>query len=136
MTNYENKSAKLRKRKKVKYAINPKWLFLIFLIFLFFSFFPLAKNYSRKQMLDSEVAELKKEIEEFKAKNLEFSELFDYLETDTALEEKARLSLGLKGPNEEVFVIEDIDSFNISEKEKYSDDRVNRQKWIDYFLKN
>ncbi len=122
-----------KKNKKFSFILKPKILALLCLIFLFLVFFPLAKNYGQKRIVDQEIAEIKREIAEFEAKNRELKEMFSYLESDSGYQEIARLNLGLKSPGEEVIVIEDL-LIETNQAEVKLEIRPNWQKWLDYFF--
>ncbi len=133
--NYHKIKERQDNNKKTKFAFifKAKYLSLIILIFIFLAFFPLAKNFSQKRIVDQEIDTIKQEIADFQTKNQELLELFSYLESDSGQQEIARLNLGMKSPDEEVLVIENL-SFNEELDDLEDDNRSNWQKWIDYFF--
>ncbi len=133
--NYHKIKERQDNNKKTKFAFifKAKYLSLIILIFIFLAFFPLAKNFSQKRIVDQEIDTIKQEIADFQAKNQELLELFSYLESDSGQQEIARLNLGMKSPDEEVLVIENL-SYNEELDDLEEDSRLNWQKWIDYFF--
>jgi cell division protein FtsL len=128
-------SKKNKRKRKPSFILNPKILTLIILVFIIFSFFPLIKNYNQKRLVDREVAEIQEKIKEFETKNQDLKELFTYLESDSGRQEIARLNLGLKSPDEEVVIIENLlNSSSQVESDKLA--QSNWQKWLFYFFKN
>ena len=95
---------------------------------------PLAKSYSRKRLVEQEIADIQREISDFEAKNKELQEMIIYLQSDQSLEEQARLNMGLKLPGETVAVIQDGPknvSATTTEKNIFL---PNWQKWWQYFI--
>ena len=98
---------------------------------------PAVRNYAQERAVDLEINEARAEIERYESKNKELSDVIDYLESDQAVEEKARLNLGLKKQGEKVVVIanqtqvsEDVAANKNSSDEKLS----NPHKWLNYFF--
>ncbi|MFA4942981.1 MAG: septum formation initiator family protein [Patescibacteria group bacterium] len=98
---------------------------------------PTIKNYAQEKAISLEINEAQAEIEKYEGKNKELSEVINYLESDQAVEEKARLNLGLKKPGEKVAVIinqvptsTDVLVNENSFQEKLS----NPHKWLNYFF--
>ncbi len=121
------------KKTKFSFLFKPKFLAIVILIFIFFAFFPLAKNFSQKRMVDQEIENIKQEIEEFQSKNQELKDMISYLDSDSGQQEVARLNLGMKGPGEEVVVVEDLD-LNDKKQETIVETQNNWQKWLNYFF--
>ncbi len=130
---------KIKKRQenktKTKFAFifKAKFLSLIILVFILLAFFPLAKNFSQKRIVDQEIDTIKQEIADFQLKNQELLDMLAYLESNSGQQEIARLNLGMKSPNEEVLVIENLD-FSEDVVDLEIDNRLNWQRWIDYFF--
>lgn len=122
-----------KKKNKFNFLFNYKVLIILCLVFLFLVIFPLARNYNQKRIIDQEIADIKKEIAEFEAKNQDLKDLFSYLESESGYQEIARLNLGLKSPGEEVIIIEGLESKIMPEENKI-ENKNNWQKWIDYFF--
>lgn len=110
-------------------------LAIIGLVFLLLIIFPLAKIYTQKHLVEQEINDVKKEIDNFESTNQDLKEMISYLESDQSLEEQARINLNLKRPGEKVIVIEtpkisttsdDVNKNTISES--------NFTKWWDYFF--
>jgi cell division protein FtsB len=111
-----------------------RFLAIIGLAFLVIIIFPLARAHSQKLMVEREIAEVKRQIEEFETQNQELKDLMAYLQSDQSLEEQARLNLNLKKPGEAVIVIEDKP---LPEKEIIKNDVTpgsRREKWLKYFF--
>jgi cell division protein FtsL len=123
----------MKKMKEKKETLFLKILSLIFLFFLIISIFPLIKNFSKQRVINSELEELKTEIAQFEKNNLDLQTLMDYLQSEEALQEQARVNLNLKKADEEVIVIEPFmaqdDVIEFEEKESN-----NRQRWFNYFF--
>ena len=117
-----------------RWLANPRILAIIGLLFLLLILIPLAKSYSRKRMVENEIAGIQQEINDFEAKNKDLKEMISYLQSDASLEEQARLNMGLKRPGETVAVIQNkaaeiapttaVDTVNLP----------NWKKWWRYFI--
>jgi len=118
-------SKKNKRKRKPSFILNPKILTLIILVFIIFSFFPLIKNYNQKRLVDREVAEIQEKIKEFETKNQDLKELFTYLESDSGRQEIARLNLGLKSPDEEVVIIENL----LNSSSQVESDKLAQSNW-------
>jgi cell division protein FtsB len=102
----------------------------------------LGKNISKKYKINSEISNLAKEIVDIEKKNLEIERLIEYFNSDQFLEEKARLSLGMKKNGEEAVLIKGINNEGLIE---VNDDQKilsaektvlsNPQKWFFNFIK-
>ncbi|MFH1427499.1 MAG: septum formation initiator family protein [Patescibacteria group bacterium] len=125
---------------------NKKFITLIgFLIIIIISL-PLIKNLNKNHQVSIELKELEQEINQIESKNKDFRELISYLESEQAIEEKARLNLGLKKEGEEVVIINEktgmidpvtgeIIEINETNNELDLDEMVNYKKWFYYFFK-
>jgi|GEM_PF-685179 len=98
---------------------------------------PAIRNYAQERAVDLEINEARAEIERYTSQNKELSDVIGYLESDQAVEEKARLNLGLKKQGEKVAVIaaepqvsEDAAAAQKAANEKLS----NPHKWLNYFF--
>ncbi|HQO10989.1 MAG TPA: septum formation initiator family protein [bacterium] len=116
-----------------RFLVNPRTFAIIALVFLLLIFLPLAKNYSRKRLVEQEIAGIQKEIDDFEAKNRDLKEMIDYLQSDQSLEEQARLNMGLKRPGEIVAVIQEDTAVDAISSPVLVDDSPNWQKWWRYF---
>jgi len=110
------------------------FLAIIGLIFLVAIAFPLARTFSQKRLVEKEIDEVKKQINEYEGENQKLKELIIYLQSDQSLEEQARLNLNLKKPDEAVVVIEDKKNSAV-ESIKVTDEKTsNILKWWHYFF--
>ncbi len=117
-----------------RFLASPRAFAIIALVFLLLILIPLAKSYSRKRLVEKEIAGIQQEISDFEAKNKDLQELIGYLQSDQSLEEQARLNMGLKRPGETVAVIE-TGSGNLAEESAVLVDRSpNWRKWFRYFM--
>ena len=116
-----------------RFLFNPKFFTIIILIFLLIILLPLIKNYNRRLLVEKEIADIQKKIDEFELKNKEFKEMIDYLQSDQSIEEQARLNMGLKFPGETVFVIKDDEIINNNSQPILIDNSPNWKKWWRYF---
>lgn len=117
-----------------RFLANPRTFAIIALVFLLLIFLPLAKNYSRKRLVEQEIAGIQKEIDDFEAKNKDLKEMIDYLQSDQSLEEQARLNMGLKRPGETVAVIKEDEAASALSVPVLVDHAPNWQKWWHYFV--
>ena len=94
---------------------------------------PLVRGWRQKQLIDDEIAGFKKEISAKEAGNKKLREMVSYLESDSSLEETARLNLGMKKPGENVAVIkEEISASSTIAQEEERES--NYLKWFKYFF--
>lgn len=126
-------------RKKPKSATfslltSPRIFAIVALIFILLILIPLAKNYSRKRLIEKEIAEISKEIEEFEAKNNELQDIASYLQSEQSVEEQARLNMGMRKPGESVAVVQGEFSNLINNTLESSEPVSNWKKWQRYFF--
>lgn len=119
---------------------NPKTLIILGLAIIIVISIPISKNISKKYNIDQEILELEKEITAMESANTDFKKMITYLESDSFVEEQARLNLGLKKEGEEVIVIESTDfAKKASQKEILANglgygDKFFLLVWWDYFF--
>ena len=111
--------------------------FLVFFVILFLVvLFGLAKGTVKNYQVDSEIVELQKDISQLEKQNQEFKQLVNYLETDSFVEQEAKLKMGYKKPGENLVIIpqEETTEQNIifNEYQQLS----NPAKWWAYFFLN
>ncbi|MFZ4632424.1 MAG: FtsB family cell division protein [Patescibacteria group bacterium] len=112
-----------------------RFLAIVGLVFLFLIVFPLAKTYTQRRLVESEIDGVKKEISDFEKTNKDLKEMITYLESDQSLEESARLNLNLKKPGEKVIVIDNSKNASSSEDlNKTTNLESNFLKWWHYFF--
>jgi cell division protein FtsB len=109
---------------------------LLALALLVMILIPVYKNWQDRQVIDREIAEIEKKMNEYENSNQELRQMLDYLESEESLEAQARLNLGLKRPGEEVVVIKtETEEKNIVNninniKEELSNPKI----WFRYFF--
>ncbi len=118
-----------------RWFANQRTFAIIALVFLLLLLIPLAKNYSRKRLVEQEIADIQQEINDFESKNKELKGMIDYLQSDQSLEEQARLNMGLKRPGETVAVIQGESLGVITPVRAEIIALPNWQKWLQYFVK-
>jgi len=117
-----------------RWFANQRAFAIIALVFLLLLLIPLAKNYSRKRLVEQEIADIQQEINDFESKNKELKGMIDYLQSDQSLEEQARLNMGLKRPGETVAVIQG-EALGVTVPEREVTVALpNWQKWWQYFV--
>lgn len=98
---------------------------------------PAVKNYAQERSVDLEINEAKAEIERYGTQNKELGQVISYLESDQAIEEKARLNLGLKKQGEKVAVISDrpqVNEESLGGDQAANEKLSNPHKWLNYFF--
>lgn len=127
-------SRKIPKSDTFSLLSSPRIFTIIALIFIILILVPLAKNYSRKRLIEKEVADISQSIEEFESTSQELKELANYLDSEQSLVEQARLNMGMKKPGESVVVVQGDLSKLIKPVSEEKVDIPNRKKWLKYFL--
>jgi cell division protein FtsB len=97
---------------------------------------PVYKNWQDRQVIDREIAEIEKKMNEYENSNQELRQMLDYLESEESLEAQARLNLGLKRPGEEVVVIKtETEEKNIVNNiNNIKEELSNSKTWFRYFF--
>ena len=114
-----------------------RFLAILALGFLIMILFPLAKTYTQKKILETEINEVQREIASFEKNNQELREMIDYLQSEQSLEEQARLNLNLKKPGEQVIVIDNSQKLaSLAVEATPLDSSSNFNKWWRYFFIN
>jgi len=112
-----------------------RFLAIIALVFLVLIMFPLARIYSQRLLVENEISELQKQIDDYEKKNQDLSGLLTYLNSEQAAEEAARLNLNLKKPGEGVIIIEGDKNVITDNMSGNSTETINnRTKWWKYFF--
>ncbi|MDD2681279.1 MAG: septum formation initiator family protein [Patescibacteria group bacterium] len=117
-----------------RYLAGPKVFAIIALIFLLLILVPLAKDYSRKRIIENEIIDIQNQISDFEDKNKDLKEMIDYFQSDASLEEQARLNLGLKRPGETVVVVTDEEANFFVDQPVAAPPIANWRKWLQYFI--
>lgn len=109
--------------------------FVIFCLFLFiFILFGLAKGTIKAHRVNAEVGQLQTEIARLEAQNQDFEQLVKYLNTDTFIEQEAKLKLGLKKENENLVIIPDSEVSAAGGNKVDVENKTNPAKWWAYFF--
>jgi cell division protein FtsB len=109
--------------------------FVIFCLFVFlFILFGLAKGTIRSHKVSAEVVQLQTEINRLENQNQDFEQLVKYLNTDTFIEQEAKLKLGLKKENENLIIIPDSEIPTKGDIAANVKDKSNPEKWWAYFF--
>jgi cell division protein FtsB len=96
---------------------------------------PAIKNYSQQQALDQEIKEAQGEIEKYQDQNKDLKDMISYLSSDQAIEDKARLNLGLKKSGENVIIISEAAAATDTPASTSADANLsNPEKWLHYFF--
>jgi cell division protein FtsB len=109
---------------------------------------PLARNMSKRYKVNDEINDLQREISDLEGRNTELKDLVKYLNSDSFVEEQAKLKLNYKEEGEEVFIIKDIEGesgefFSNKNKSSYNILGLNKNeareknniiKWWNYFF--
>jgi cell division protein FtsB len=96
---------------------------------------PLARTQNRQRAIDREIEEVKKEIAEYEGKNDDLNQMLSYLQSNSSLEEQARLNMGLKKPGEKVLVIKDDGSqAGAATAGENKGKTSNFAAWVEYFF--
>lgn len=117
-------------------SIKQKAYTLILVVLIIMVCFPLVRSWRQKQLVEKEISGFKKEISAKEENNKKLREMISYLESDSSLEETARLNLGMKKPGESVAVIkQEINTSSVAvQEEKEGEMESNYHKWFQYFF--
>ncbi|MFA5644238.1 MAG: septum formation initiator family protein [Patescibacteria group bacterium] len=102
-------------------------------------FVPYLNKYQKNKDLENEIAKIKEEIDKYENQNEELKEILNYLESDQAVEDRARINLGLQKEGESVLIIRrKIEEPNV--KNNYvldsGEEEGNFKKWLNYIFKD
>lgn len=111
-----------------------RFVAIVALAFLVLLSFPLAKSYSRRVLVDKEIADMKNKVSEFEQENKEMKELLEYLSSKESAEEQARLNLNLKKPGEAVVIVEPLITSEENSIKEEEEPCSNFKKWWRYFF--
>jgi cell division protein FtsB len=134
----------VRKNNKRKFFtglfLTPYFFTLVCLIIIAVILLPIYKNARQRFQVNSQIADLQKQIASLEASNNDLTKLGTYLQSDQYAEKEARLNLGLKMPGEHVAVIENSDSLASQFADRNSaanagdEKKSNPVKWWNYFF--
>ena len=103
------------------------------LVILGFILWPVMRNFSQQQALNEQIKEAQADISKYQDKNAALKQMIGFLQSDQAIEEKARMNLGLKEQGEGVIVITDPQT--ASTTAAVADTNTsNPHKWLNYFF--
>lgn len=110
----------------------------IIIVVLILIIIPYLKNHKKRQDLNSEIAKVQEEIIRYEKSNEDLKGLLSYLDSSQAVEDRARINLGLQKEGENVVVIKrkEVISDNQTISQKDLKDISNFKKWIKYFFEN
>lgn len=120
-------------------GLKTKLIFITGIIVLLIIGVGLAGSWQRNSEVNQEIYGLENNITDLKKDNLGLKELVEYFNSDAYIEEKARIDLGLRKPNEKVVVVSQqrersiIDS-NLQANKAKQAQLSNPQKWWQYFF--
>lgn len=118
-----------------KLISNQIFLTIVGLTFLLIIIFPFAKVYTQKKATEKEIEGIRLEIKNFEKKNKDLKQMIEYLQSDQATEEQARLNFNMKKPGEQVVVINRVKNLDkISVDNSQEAKKSNFKKWWDYFF--
>jgi len=115
------------KKNLIRRILEHKGFMVVNLIILLFIGMSFGREFYRDYEIQSEIDALRLESEKLAAHNLEISKLNDSLETETFLEEEARLKLGLSKPGERLVVVLDEGPETISLDLGHDDGMISRE---------
>lgn len=116
------------------FLANQGFFTIILLIILGFIVYPLAKNFAKQKALEEEISVAKEEIAKYQSENEELERVLNYLESDQAIEDRARLNMGLRKEGEGVIVIKEEEVLGLTETQAEEEELNNRQKWFRLFF--
>lgn len=123
-----------------KILFNSKTISLMGFVILIFVGHSLSENLSQHYIINEEIKNLEKEIEDTKSKNIGLEKMIGYLESDQFTEEQARVNFGLKKEGESVAVVKFDDKLNSyldaipDELIPTPEEKANAGKWKKYFF--
>ena len=99
-----------------------------------------SKDFIRNYKLDKEIAALETEMNNLKQNNVKLTDLIRYFDSESYIEEKARLELGLMKPGESLVLVPKKIADENSDINKsvamIIENSPNLKKWWRYFFQN
>ena len=92
--------------------LTPYFFTLVCLIVIAVIIVPVYNNARQRLGVNSEIADLQRQISSLESSNSDLVKLETYLQSDQYAEKEARLNMGLKKPGEHVAVIENAGSIS------------------------
>ncbi len=114
-----------------------KLFFIVVVIVLVLVLFGLSRGWQRNHEVSQEINGLQTNIQNLQKDNLQLKELVQYLNSDAYVEEKARIDLGLKIPEEKVVVVSQTSTATettTAENLKNNLNASNFKKWWRFFF--
>jgi len=121
-----------------KILFNSKTISLIGFVILIFVGYSLTKNFDQHYIINEEIKDLEKEIEDTKSKNIGLEKMIGYLESDQFTQEQARVNFGLKKEGESVAVVKFDNKVINTIEDKLNltfEEKANPKKWKKYFFR-
>jgi len=127
--------SKRRERKSIlPDLIFSKFFLIVFVVLFVVVLFALAKGTIKSHKVNGEIADLENDIKRLENENQEFTQLIDYLETDSYIEQEAKITMGYKKEGENLVIIPS-EEFNTADKQTEEvDNKSNPAKWWAYFF--
>ncbi|MGI6373741.1 MAG: septum formation initiator family protein [Patescibacteria group bacterium] len=115
---------------------NQRFLLLLALIVLVLMIIPISRTHTQKLVVEKEINDLQKEIEEYQRSDQNLSQLIEYLNTDQSLIEQAKTNWNLKEPGEQVVVIRGREASQPAPASLEGTEELisNLNKWWQYFF--
>jgi len=125
----------------MKKIFSSKIFFLFCLVILGLVGWAVSKKIIEGNKIDADIKAAEEEIARLETKNNELNDFINYLNTESFLEEEARLKFDLQKPGESVLIIPEE---NLKETAKKTEDKKgsresfwgNFPKWWNYFFNN
>jgi len=125
----------------MKKIFSSKIFFLFCLVILGLVGWAVSKKIIEGNKIDADIKAAEEEIARLETKNNELNDFINYLNTESFLEEEARLKFDLQKPGESVLIIPEE---NLEETAKKTEDKKgsresfwgNFPKWRNYFFNN
>lgn len=111
-----------------------KFSLVLFVVLFLTVLFGLAKGTVKNYRINSEIMELQKDINQLENQNQEFTQLIEYLKTDSFIEQEAKLKLGYKKEGENLVIIPQQEIGEENEISTNYQTMSNPAKWWVYFF--
>jgi cell division protein FtsB len=111
-------------------------LTFLLLVVLSLILIPYFEKKEKQRALEEEIRKVEEEINMYEVKSLDLEELIGYLQSDQAVEERARVNFGLQKEGEKVVVIKREESEEALGESKEEEVEISQfKKWCNYFFK-
>ncbi len=112
-----------------------KFFLIAFVIVFIIVLFALAKGTVKNHQVKGEISDLQADINRYETENQEFIQLVEYLQTDTYIEQEAKLTMGYKKEGEYLVIIPQAEFNSDDQDVEVQIDKSNPAKWWAYFFK-